>query len=58
MGHSELHGLNGNQLYGSRTGRSTYEALITIRVIYDMTRTQGDLLVSIFNNLYWCYGMV
>ena len=55
MGHSEKHGLNGNQLYGSRKGKSTYEALITVRVIHDMARTQRNYLVSIFNDLKGCY---
>ena len=58
MGHSEKHGLNGHQLYRSRKGKSTYEALITVRVIYDMARTQRDYLVSIFNDLKGCYDRV
>ena len=58
MGHSEKHGLNGNRLYGSRKGKSTHEALITVRVIYDMARAQRDYLVSIFNDLKGCYDRV
>ena len=58
MGHSELHGLNGNQLYGSRKGKSTYDALITVIVIYDMTIAQRDYLVSISNDLKGCYDRV
>jgi hypothetical protein len=58
MGHSEKYGLNGHQLYGSRKGKSTYEALITVRVIYDMARTQRDYLVSMFNDLKGCYDRV
>ena len=55
MGHSEDHGLNGHQLYGSRKGKSTYDALITVRVIYDMAKAQRDYLVSMFNDLKGCY---
>ena len=35
--HSEEYGINGYQLYGSRKGKSTYDALITVWVIYNMT---------------------
>ena len=34
---------------------STYNALITVRVIYDMARAQRDYIVSIFNDLKGCY---
>ena len=42
MWHSEVHGINGHQLFGSRKGKSTYDALVTARVIYDMARAQRD----------------
>ena len=58
MHHSEKHGLNGHQLYGSRKGKSTYDALITIKVIYDMARAQRDYIISISNNLKGCYNRV
>ena len=34
--HGEHHGINGHQLYGSRKGKYSYDALITVWVIYDM----------------------
>ena len=58
MQHGEEHGLNGHQLYGSRRGKSTYDTLITVRVIYDRARVQRDYIVSIFNNLKGCYDRV
>ena len=58
MWHSERHGLNVHQLHGSRKGKSTYEALITVRVIHDMARSQRDYIVSIFNDLKGCYDRV
>ena len=47
MQHIEKHGINGNQLYGSRKGKCPYDALITVRVIYDMARTQRDYIISL-----------
>ena len=58
MVHSEKHGLNGHQLYGSRKGRTTYDALITTRVIYDMARVQRSYIISIFNDLKGCYDRI
>ena len=58
MAHSEIYGLNGNQLYKSRKGCLTYEALITVRVIYDMARAQRSYLVSMFNDLKGYYDRV
>ena len=58
MRHSEKHGLNGHQLYGSRKGKSTYDALMTVHVVYDMARSQQDYLVSMFNNLKGCHDRV
>ena len=58
MNHGEEHGLNGHQPYGSRRGNSTYDALITVRIIYDMAQLQRDYIVSIFNDLKWCYDRV
>ena len=58
MQYGEKHGLNGHQLYGSCKGRSTYDALITVRIIYDMARTQQDYIISIFNDLKGCYDRV
>ena len=50
--------MNGHQLYGLRKGKSTYSALITIRVIYDVARAQRDYNISIFNDLKGCYDHV
>ena len=36
MKHGDAHGLNGHQLYGSRKGKFTYDALITVCIIYNM----------------------
>ena len=43
MKHSEYHGINGHQLYGSWKGKCPHDALITVRVIYDMARLQPRL---------------
>ena len=51
MEHSERHGLNEHQLYGSRKGRTTYNALITTRVMYYMARVQRGHIVFLFNDL-------
>ena len=51
MVHSEEHELNGYHLYGSMKGKSTYDAPITIGIIYDMARAQRDYAVSMLNNL-------
>ena len=51
MGHSEEHGLNGHHLYGSTKVKSTYDDLITVRIIYNMARSQRNYAVSMFNNL-------
>ena len=58
MQHSELHGINGHQLYGSRKGECPYDALITVRVIYDMARTQRNYIISLFNDLKGAYDRV
>ena len=58
MGHSEKHGINGHQLYGSRKGKCPYNALITVRIIYDMARVQRDYIISLFNDLKWAYDRV
>ena len=34
--HSGVHGINGHQLFESRKGKSTYDSLVVVRVIYDM----------------------
>ena len=39
MEHINKHGLNGHLLFGSMRGKSTYDALITVRVIYYIART-------------------
>ena len=57
MRHTEIHKLNGNQLY-ARKGKTTYETLITIRVIYDMARLQRDYLISLFNDLIGNYDKI
>ena len=56
--HSKENGVNGHQLFGSRKGKSTYDALVTVRVVYDMVRAQRDYLISIFNDLKGCYDRV
>ena len=53
--HSEDHGMHGYQLYDSYKGKSTYNLLITVQVIYDMAQAQWDYIVSIFNDLKGCY---
>ena len=58
MQHGEKHGINGHQLYGSGKGKCLYDAIITVRVIYDMTRTQRDYIISLFNNLKGVYDKV
>ena len=58
MWHSKNHGLNGYQLYESRKGRSTYDALVTVRVIYDTPRVQRDYITSILKDLKGCYDSV
>ena len=58
MKHGETHGLNGHQLYGSRKGKSTYDTLITVRIIYDIARVQRDYVVSMFNDLMIYYDRV
>ena len=55
MHHSEEHRINSPQLYGSRKGKSTQEALITLRVIYDLARLDRCHMVSLFNDLKGCY---
>ena len=42
MKHSEHRGVKGHQLYGSRKGKCSYDALIPVQVIYDMARIQRD----------------
>ena len=44
-----------NSLYGSRKRMAAYDALITVRGIYDMARAQMNYLVSIFKDLKGCY---
>ena len=46
MHHSEVHNINGHQLFGSRKGKSTYDTLVTVLVIYDMARGRRDCLIS------------
>ena len=58
MEYSERHGINGHQLYGSRKGRTTYDALITTRVIYDMARVQMAYIISLFNDLRGNYDRI
>ena len=58
MEHNERHRLNGHQLYGSRRGRTTYDTLITTRVIYDMARVQRGYIVSLFNDLKGDYDRI
>ena len=58
MKHSVHYGINGHQLYGSRKGKCPYDALITVRVIYDMTHLQRDYIISLFNDLRGAYDRV
>ena len=51
MKHEEEHGLNGHQLYGSRKGKSTYGALITVRILYNLARVQRDYIILMLNDL-------
>ena len=50
MEHSEEHELNRYQLYSSRKGKSTYDALITVRIIYNTARAQRDYVFSMLLN--------
>ena len=58
MQYSEKHGINGNQLYGSRKVKYPYDAFITVRVIYYMARTKRDCIISLFNDLKGAYDRV
>ena len=58
MHHADDHGINSPQLYGSRKNKSTHEALITLRVIYDMARLERCHMVSLFNDLKGCYDRI
>ena len=58
MTHSEKHGINSPQLYGSRKNTSTQEAFITLRVIYDMARMDRCHMILLFNDLAGCYDRV
>ena len=58
MVYSEEHSINGHQLFVFRNGRSMYDALVTVRVIYDMARVQRDYLISIFNDFKGCYYII
>ena len=51
MSHGDMHGLNGRQLYGSRKGKAINDALVTVKVVYDMARSQKDYLLSVFDDL-------
>ena len=42
MAHGEFYGLNGHKVYRSSKVKTTYDALIATRVIYDMARVQRD----------------
>ena len=56
--HGEKHGLNSPQLYGSRKQKSAIEALITLRVMYNMARLDRVYMVSLFNDLKGCYDRI
>ena len=58
MAHSEFHELNSPQLYGSRKKKSTIEALVMLRVMYDMARLDRLYMVSLFNDLKGCYDKI
>ena len=58
MWNSEEHGVNGHQLFGSRKDKSTYDALITVKIAYDIGRDQWDYLIFMYNELKGCYDRV
>ena len=58
MAYSESNGINSNQLYGSRKQKSAIEALITLRVFYDIARMDRLHMVSLFNDLKGCYDRI
>ena len=58
MKHGKYHGISGHRLYGSRKGKCSYHALITVQVVYGMARIQGDCSISLFNNLKGAYDRV
>ena len=45
-----MHDLNSPQLYGSRKKKSAIEALIMLRVLYDMAQIDRVFMVSLFND--------
>ena len=51
------HGNTNHQLYAQKT-KSTYDALITSRVMYDLARVRRENLISIFNDLKGNYDRV
>ena len=58
MWHGEDHGIFPPYLYGSRKKKSTHEALITMRCMYDLARIERRYMVSMFNDLKGCYDRV
>ena len=58
MRYSEMHGINSDQLYGSRKQKSAIEALITLRIMYDMARLERLYMVLLFNDLKGCYDCI
>ena len=42
MRRSRNYGINGHQLFVSRKDKSTYDALATVRVMYNMVRAHRD----------------
>ena len=58
MKHGEHHSINSHQLYGSRKGKCSYDALITVQVIYDIARMKRDYIISLFNNPKGAYDRV
>lgn len=57
MTHNRKHGNVNEQLYAHKN-KSTYDALITTRAMYDMARIRRENLISIFNDLKGCYDRV
>ena len=57
MTHNREHGVSSSQLYAQKT-KSTYDALITTRAIYDLARIRKENMVSILNDLKGNYDRI
>ena len=56
--HSEIHGINVYQIYGSRKENCPYDVSVMMKDIYNMERYQHDYLIYIFSDLKGNYDRV